>query len=121
MRDVAEDAERGRIYLPREDLRRFGYRERDLVTHTRNAAWRALVAFEVERMRGFYRAARASIAPRDRRALVAAEGMRLVYQRLLARIARDPDAIFGPRVGVPLVEKALCALAAWLRGRRTAR
>ncbi len=121
LRDVAEDAERGRIYLPREDLRRFGYRERDLVTHTRNAAWRALVAFEVERMRGFYRAARASIAPRDRRALVAAEGMRLVYQRLLARIARDPDAIFGPRVGVPLVEKALCALAAWLRGRRTAR
>jgi len=117
LRDLAEDGERGRIYLPREDLRRFGYRERDLLTHTRNDAWRALVAFEVERARGFYRAARASIAARDRRALVAAEGMRLVYQRLLARVAADPDGVFGPRVGVPRVEKALCALAAWLRAR----
>jgi phytoene synthase len=121
LRDVAEDAERGRVYLPQEDLRRFGYRERDLLTHTRNDAWRALVAFEVERTREFYRAARTSIAARDRRALVAAEGMRLVYQRLLARVASDPDAIFGPRVGVPVAEKALCALAAWLRGWRTAR
>lgn len=117
LRDVAEDSERGRIYLPREDLCRFGYRERDLRTHVRNDAFRALVAFEVERAWSFYRAARASIVARDRRALVAAEGMRLVYQRLLARIAADPDAIFGPRVRVPVSEKALCALAAWLRAR----
>jgi phytoene synthase len=117
LRDVAEDAERGRIYLPREDLRRVGYRERDLRTHVRNDAFRALVAFEVERTWGFYREARANIAARDRRALVAAEGMRLVYQRLLARIAANPDAIFGPRVRVPVAEKALCALAAWLRSR----
>ncbi len=117
LRDVAEDAERGRIYLPREDLRRVGYRERDLRTHVRNDAFRALVAFEVERTRGFYRMARANIAARDRRALVAAEGMRLVYQRLLARIAANPDAIFGPRIRVPVSEKALCTLAAWLRTR----
>jgi phytoene synthase len=117
LRDVAEDAERGRIYLPREDLQRFGYSERDLHTQARNEALHALIGFEVERARDFYRVARASIVPRDRRALVAAEGMRLVYQRLLARIAADPDAVFGPRLGVPKHEKALCVLAAWLRGR----
>ena len=117
LRDLAEDAERGRIYLPREDLRRFGYRERDLQTHVRNDALRALIAFEVERARGFYRAAGANVVPRDRRALVAAEGMRLVYQRLLARIAGDPDSVFGVRVGVPAHEKALCVLVAWLRSR----
>jgi phytoene synthase len=117
LRDVAEDAERGRIYLPREDLQRFGYGERELHTHARNDALHALVAFEVERARDFYRAARASMVARDRRALVAAEGMRLVYQRLLARIAADPDTIFGPRLAVPTHEKALCVLAAWLRSR----
>jgi len=117
LRDVAEDAERGRIYLPREDLRRFGYGERELYTHARNDAFRALIGYEVERAHDFYRAARASIVSRDRRALVAAEGMRLVYQRLLARIAADPEAIFGPRLGVPTHEKALCVLAAWLRSR----
>jgi phytoene synthase len=117
LRDLAEDAERGRIYLPLEDLRRFGYRERDLLTHTRNAAFRALMAFECERARSFYRAARAGVPPADRRALAPAEGMRLVYQRLLARIAVRPDAAFGPRVSVPLYEKALCTAAAWLRTR----
>ncbi len=117
LRDLAEDAERGRIYLPREDLQRFGYRERDLYTHTRNGALKALVEFEVERTREFYRAARANVVARDRRALVAAEGMRLVYQRLLGRIAADPGRIFGPRLSVPTHEKALCVLAAWLRGR----
>ena len=43
--------------------------------------------------------------------------MRLVYQRLLARIAADPDSVFGVRVGVPAHEKALCVLVAWLRSR----
>jgi phytoene synthase len=117
LRDVAEDAERGRIYVPLEDLRRFGYRERDLLTHTRNAALRELVAFECARAHTFYRAARASSTAEDRRALAPAEGMRLVYQRLLARIEADPDAIFGPRISLPLYEKALCTAVAWLRMR----
>lgn len=117
LRDVAEDAERGRIYVPREDLRRFGYAERDLRTSVRNDAFRALVVFEVERAREFYAHARRNVTARDRRALAAAEGMRLVYQRLLARIAADPDAIYAGRVRVPVVEKALCAVAAWVRSR----
>jgi phytoene synthase len=121
LRDVAEDAERGRIYLPLEDLRRFGYRERDLCTHTVNSPFRALMAFECERAREFYRAARAGVVARDRGALTSAEGMRLVYQRLLARIAADPASVFGPRVRVPRYEKVVCAALAWLRafgGRR---
>ena len=117
LRDLAEDAERGRIYLPLEDLRRFGYRERDLLTHTRNATFRELVAFECARAGTFYGAARASIAAADLRALAPAEAMRLTYQRLLGRIAADPDAVFGPRVRVPLHEKVLCVAIAWLRTR----
>jgi 15-cis-phytoene synthase len=117
LRDLAEDAERGRIYLPREDLRRFGYRERELHTHTVNDAFRRLMAFECARARALYRAARRSIVRADRRALAPAEGMRLVYQRLLARIAARPAAVFGPRIGVPPYEKALCMAVAWLRTR----
>ena len=117
LRDVAEDAERGRIYLPLADLRRFGYRERELLTHTRNAAWRELVAYECARARELFGAARKSLPPADRRALAPAEGMRLVYQRLLARLAANPDAIFGPRVRVSLPQKALCTIVAWVRTR----
>jgi phytoene synthase len=115
MRDVAEDAERGRIYLPLEDLRRFGYRERELLTHTRNEAFRALVKFQCARAREFYGAAQAAVTPVDRRALAPAEGMRLVYQRVLARIAAHPEAIFGPPLRLPRYQKAFWVGLAWLR------
>jgi phytoene synthase len=117
VRDLAEDAERGRIYLPLEDLRRFGYGETDLMTHARSDALRALVAFECARAREFYAAARAAVTPLDRRALAPAEGMRLVYQRVLARIAADPEAVFGPPVRLPRYQKILLAGFAWLRTR----
>ena len=116
-RDLAEDAERGRIYLPEEDLRRFGYSERALVTHTRNDAFRALIAFECTRAREFYAAARAALTPTDQRALAPAEGMRLVYQRVLAKIAAHPEAVFGPQVRLPRWQKAALAGFAWLRTR----
>ena len=117
VRDVAEDAERGRVYLPLEDLERFGYSERDLVTHTRNDAFHALIAFECARAREFYAAARAALTPTDRRALAPAEGMRLVYQRVLTKIAAHPEAVFGPQVRLPRWQKALLAGVAWLRTR----
>ena len=115
LRDLAEDAERGRIYLPQEDLRRAGYAERELLTHTRGPAFRSLMALECARARALFRAARAALPPEDRRALVPAEGMRLVYQRLLARIARRPEAVFGARLAVSRLEKVACALLAWSR------
>jgi phytoene synthase len=54
LRDLGEDAARGRVYLPREDLDRFGYPESSLVRGERNDAFRALAQFEVERARQFY-------------------------------------------------------------------
>ena len=115
LRDLAEDAERGRIYLPLEDLRRFGYGERELLTHARNAAFRELIKFECGRAGELYRIARRSLTATDRRALAAAEAMRLVYQRVLRRIEARPEIVFGPRVGVPRWEKGVCLAVAWLR------
>jgi phytoene synthase len=117
VRDVAEDAERGRVYLPLEDLRRFGYSERDLATHARSDAFRRLMAFECGRAREFYGTARAALTPADRRALAPAEGMRLVYQRVLARIAADPERVFAGQVRLPKYQKMLWAGVAWLSTR----
>jgi 15-cis-phytoene synthase len=117
LRDLAEDAERGRVYLPLDDLERHGYSERDLVTHKRGAAFSALVRFECGRAREFYAAARAAVTATDARALAPAEGMRLVYSRVLARIARDPQRVFGPSVRLSKRQKAFWAAVAWLRTR----
>jgi len=117
VRDLAEDVERGRVYLPQEDLARFGYGERDLAMHARNDLFRALVRFECARAREFYAAARAALTPVDQRALAPAEGMRLVYQRVLAKIAARPEAVFGPQVRLPRWQKVALAGLAWLRTR----
>ncbi|MEB2285641.1 MAG: squalene synthase HpnD [Polyangiaceae bacterium UTPRO1] len=117
LRDLAEDAERGRVYLPQEDLVRFGYGERDLATHVGNDAFRALVAFECARAADFYAAARRALTAVDRRALAPAEGMRLVYSRVLAKIAARPEAAFGPQVRLPGWQKVMLAGYAWLRTR----
>src|SRR4029453_19285152 len=61
IRDVAEDSTRGRVYLPAEDLDRFGVRRRDLAAADTTPAVRDLLAFEVERARGHYRAAEPGI------------------------------------------------------------
>ena len=54
LRDVGEDRGRGRIYLPQEDLERFGYSEEDLMAGRLNDAWRALMAFQLERAREWF-------------------------------------------------------------------
>ena len=93
IRDVGEDARRGRIYLPLEDLERFGCSEDDLLQGRYSANVAALMAFECGRARAYYLRAQGALPPEDRRALAPAEAMRFIYERLLGRIE---DPAFGP-------------------------
>ncbi|WP_115016298.1 phytoene synthase [Synechococcus sp. UW140] len=61
LRDVGEDRGRGRIYLPQEDLARFGYSEDDLLAGRLNDAWRELMAFQLERARAWFARSEAGI------------------------------------------------------------
>ena len=61
LRDVGEDRGRGRIYLPQEDLERFGYSEEDLMAGRLNDAWRALMAFQLERAREWFACSEAGV------------------------------------------------------------
>ena len=61
LRDVGEDRARGRIYLPQEDLNRFGYSEADLMAGTLNDSWRSLMRFQVERARDWFARSEAGV------------------------------------------------------------
>ena len=118
LRDVGEDLERGRVYLPAEDLERFGaspYRR------TVDDAWRALMAFEIERNRELYRQARLGVAmlpPRSARCVATALSL---YSRILERIeARDYD-VFSGRARVPTWRKATTAAALLVLGPQVGR
>jgi phytoene synthase len=115
LRDVREDAQRGRIYLPLEDLARFGVSEEELLAARWTPAVGALLAFECGRARAYYLRAKTSIVHEDERALAPAEAMRLIYERLLHRIESRRFDVFAERVTLPTYEKVGLALAAWGR------
>jgi phytoene synthase len=114
LRDVRSDAQRGRIYLPREDLDEFGVRPGELLSGVYHDPFIELMQFECDRARHFFSAARRLLPPQDRRAMVAAEIMAAIYWRLLARIEKRRYNVFGERVRLPALEKLWIALSVYL-------
>ena len=119
LRDIEEDARRGRIYLPREDLLRFGYSEDDLRQHVYDTRFRQLMRFEIDRAETCYEEA-ASLADYlngGGRAMFGA--MFDTYRALLAEIKRRDGNVFGVRVRLSSWRKLRIA-AHWFMARRTA-
>jgi phytoene synthase len=120
LRDLAADVEQGRIYLPKEDLKKFGCSETDLLERKETPAVRDLVHFEARRARHYYAKAHEALSclPRkDRRALTVAEIMRAVYSRILTRIEQPDHVVFGPRVRLSPSNRFALAAGVWLRAR----
>jgi phytoene synthase len=115
IRDIAVDLRRGRLYIPAEDLERFGVTEDALAGGARGPAVTRLLAFECGRAREYYRRAAAELPRADRRNLVAAEIMGAIYLGILRRIERSGYDVFTRRVRVPRPQRAVIALWVWGR------
>jgi phytoene synthase len=115
VRDVGSDAERGRIYLPAEDLDRFEVPVADLLARRDSPALRRLLAFECQRARGLYFRAEATLPAEDRMSLFAAEIMGRIYYRILERIERGGFDVLGRRHSLPVLQKAWIAFGIWLK------
>lgn len=120
LRDLKEDAERGRIYLPQEDLRRFGYSEHDLVNSVVNENFRALMKFECDRARSFYRQADELFPVNDLATLTAAVTMGKIYFRLLEQIELNNYDVFNHQIRLHRPERFYIALREWARATRRA-
>jgi phytoene synthase len=110
LRDLGEDAARGRVYLPGEDLERFGYDVERLKRGERDEAYRALMRYEVARARQFYETAwplLPRLAPGGRAVFLL---MARTYRGLLDEIERRDYDVFSGRVRVSRWRKALLAL-----------
>jgi 15-cis-phytoene synthase len=110
LRDLKTDAARGRIYLPLEDLRKFGYTEKDLLACVYNDNFIALMQYEYDRARRFYQQAHALLLPQDRKRLVASEIMSAIYSTLLKRIQDVHYDIFTHSITLSVYQKLLIAL-----------
>ncbi|HLY62215.1 MAG TPA: presqualene diphosphate synthase HpnD [Terriglobia bacterium] len=114
IRDVQSDARRGRVYLPGEDLERFGVDKDGLARGKYTSAFVELMQFECDRARERFAAARAKLASEDRRAMIAAEIMAAIYWRLLKRIETRAYNVFGKRVSLSRPAKLWTALSVYL-------
>jgi 15-cis-phytoene synthase len=115
IRDVAADLNQGRIYLPVEDLARFGVSEDALRAARVTPAIRDLLRFECERARYYFRCAADELPRADATSLVAAEIMGAIYLDILRRIERSGYDVFTRRIRVPRPFRALIALRVWAR------
>ncbi len=111
LRDVATDAARDRLYVPREDLTRFRVTEEELMrpAAVRRPEVTLLLAFQADRARQHYEKARSLLPPEDRRAMLAAEIMGAIYRAILDAIVRRAYPL-GKRLPLSRLRKAWIAL-----------
>jgi phytoene synthase len=113
IRDVGEDARRGRFYLPQDEMQRFGVTASALLRGKYSDAFRQLMRFQVERARGWYERAFAQLPAEDRKAQRAGLVMAAIYRTLLDEIAYDGFQVLDRRTSLTPVRKLWLAWRTW--------
>ena len=114
IRDVGEDARRGRIYLPQDELARFGVAEADLLNGRDTPEFQALMQFQYERASAHYDSALAALPAHARRAQRPGLVMAAIYRTLLDEIRRDHFPVLRARVSLTPMRKLWLAGRTWL-------
>ena len=115
LRDVGEDIERGRIYLPLEDLEKFNYTQKDLFNKVNDERWKAIMKFEIKRARHFYNQAEIGIRALKPDARWPVWTALMLYQGILDVIEKNDYDVFNRRAFVPNMNKMLYLPISWLR------
>ena len=121
IRDVGEDLERGRVYLPLDDLARFGVTRADLEARTMTQAIRQALAFQVERVRELEERSRPGIDMLDPSSRDCIEAARVLYCGIVDEVERNDYDVFTHRATVPMRRRLAVAGPAWVRARRARR
>jgi 15-cis-phytoene synthase len=115
LRDVGEDARRGRIYLPLEDLEMFGYPEADLFNGVIDDRWRSLMKFQIARARKFFAQAESGIRALEPDARWPVWSALVLYRQILDVIEHNRYDVFSRRAFVPGWQKFSTLPYAWVK------
>ncbi len=115
LRDVKTDAERGRIYLPLDELRKFGVAPEEILQSRYSDRFQKLANAIATRAKDFYQLARRTLPAEDRKSMVAAELMSSVYWRLLEELKKTNFMVFGQPVRLSKPHKLMLVFLAWTR------
>jgi 15-cis-phytoene synthase len=114
IRDVGEDARRGRVYLPTDELAAHGLTPGDILARKGSDAFRSLMAFQCERAERYYEQAFAKLPPEDRRDQRAGLIMAAIYRTLLSEIRRDGFDVLDRRIALTPLRKLWIAWKTWV-------
>jgi len=115
IRDVGEDARRGRIYLPIDELQQFNVPAADLLEARYSDNFRALMEFQVQRAQSYYDKALAQLPAVDRKAQKAGLVMAAIYRTTLNEIVHDGYQVLDQRLSLTPVRKLWIATKTWLK------
>ena len=116
IRDVGEDARRDRVYLPADELARFGLTHEDILARRGGERFEQMMAAQAERAEGYYDLAFSRLAPGDRDNQRAGLIMAAIYRTLLAEIRRDRFAVLDKRIALTPLRKLWIAARTWVKG-----
>ena len=114
IRDVGEDARKNRVYLPVEDLQRFGVPAADILQARETPAFRSLMEFQAERARRYYESAMSALPAQDRRAQRPGLIMAAIYRTLLEEIQRGGFHVLTQRTSLTPLRKFWIAWRTWI-------
>ncbi|MGB3289991.1 MAG: presqualene diphosphate synthase HpnD [Burkholderiaceae bacterium] len=118
IRDVGDDARRGRIYLPVEDMQRFEVTAAEIIERKHSERFVELMRFQTERARQCYREAMLALPEADRRAQRPGLMMAAIYHALLREIERDNWQVLDQRISLTPIRKFWLAWKTWVGGGR---
>jgi phytoene synthase len=116
IRDVGEDARRGRVYLPLDELKRFEVPVADILNARHSENFRRLMEFQIERAEGYYAQAMSQLPEADRKAQRPGLVMAAIYRTLLDEIKRDGCQVLNQRTSLTPLRKLWIAWRTWIRG-----
>ncbi|MDP8305394.1 MAG: phytoene/squalene synthase family protein [Candidatus Chlorobium antarcticum] len=119
LRDIGEDVDRGRIYIPLEDLERFGYSHEEFMQKTMNEKFRRLMQFQIERARNYYLSSDKGIPMLQKESRLAVALSSVNYSNILKSIEENNYDVFSQRAYRSLSQKLLTIPEVWLKSNAT--
>ncbi len=115
LRDIGKDAEKGRIYLPQEDLTKFNYNESELMMKVYNNQFKELMIYESGRAKRYFESATSNLDLEDKKTMFAARAMQHIYYKMLGKIIAADYDVFNNNIKVTKFEKVGIALGVWAK------
>ena len=116
IRDVGEDARRGRVYLPVDELQRFNVPVADILNSRYSENFKALMEFQIERAEQYYAQAMSQLPTVDRKAQRPGLVMAAIYRAVLEEIKRDGCQVLSQRTSLTPIRKLWIAWRTWIKG-----